>query len=80
MQLSTSSVTTTTTRPKGYIPGRDLYIDKELQMNERKEQERFSTVASLVSGPDVIAVGTVSVIYGPNPPRFSSRTISDLRR
>ena len=36
-------------QPEAYIPGRDLYIDKELQMNERIEQERFSTVASLVS-------------------------------
>ena len=39
-----------------------MYIDKELQMNERIEQERFSTVASLVSRPDVIAVGTVSAL------------------
>ncbi|MBJ28437.1 MAG: excinuclease ABC subunit B [Euryarchaeota archaeon] len=55
-------------QPEAYIPGRDLYIDKELQMNERIEQERFSTVASLVSRPDVITVGTVSAIYGLNPP------------
>ena len=55
-------------QPEAYIPGRDLYIDKELQMNERIEQERFSTVASLVSRPDVIAIGTVSTIYGLNPP------------
>ena len=55
-------------QPEAYIPGRDLYIDKELQMNERIEQERFSTVASLVSRPDVITIGTVSTIYGLNPP------------
>ena len=55
-------------QPEAYIPGRDLYIDKELQMNERIEQERFSTVASLVSRPDVITIGTVSAIYGLNPP------------
>ena len=53
-------------QPEAYLPNRDLYIDKELQMNERIEQERFSTVASLVSRPDVIAVGTVSTIYGLN--------------
>ncbi|MCH2437005.1 MAG: DEAD/DEAH box helicase family protein, partial [Candidatus Thalassarchaeum sp.] len=57
-------------QPEAYLPGRDLYIDKELQMNERIEQERFSTVASLVSRPDVLAVGSVSVIYGLNPPEF----------
>ena len=55
-------------QPEAYIPGRDLYIDKELQMNERIEQERFSTVASLVTRPDVIVVGSVSTIYGLNPP------------
>ncbi len=55
-------------QPEAYIPGRDIYIDKELQMNERIEQERFSTVASLVSRPDVITVGTGSIIYGLNPP------------
>ncbi|MBR50542.1 MAG: excinuclease ABC subunit B, partial [Euryarchaeota archaeon] len=47
-------------QPEAYLPNRDLYIDKELQMNERIEQERFSTVASLVTRPDVITVGTVS--------------------
>ena len=41
-------------QPEAYLPGRDMYIDKELQMNERIEQERFSTVASLVSRPDVL--------------------------
>ena len=35
-------------QPEAYIPGRDLYIDKELQMNERIEQERLSTLASFV--------------------------------
>ena len=55
-------------QPEAYLPNRDLYIDKELQMNERIEQERFSTVASLVTRPDVITVGTVSAIYGLNPP------------
>ncbi|MDP6906565.1 MAG: excinuclease ABC subunit UvrB [Candidatus Thalassarchaeaceae archaeon] len=55
-------------QPEAYLPKRDLYIEKELSMNERIEQERFSTVASLVSRPDVVAVATVSAIYGLNPP------------
>ncbi len=55
-------------QPEAYLPKRDLYIDKELSLNERIEQERFATVASMVSRPDVIAVGTVSAIYGLNPP------------
>ncbi|MDE0573998.1 MAG: excinuclease ABC subunit UvrB [Candidatus Poseidoniales archaeon] len=55
-------------QPEAYLPKRDLYIEKELSMNERIEQERFSTIASLVSRPDVLAVATVSAIYGLNPP------------
>ena len=55
-------------QPEAYVPTRDLYIDKELQMNERIEQERFSTVASLVTRSDVVVVGSVSTIYGLNPP------------
>ena len=38
-------------QPEAYLPKRDLYIEKELSLNERIEQERFSTVASLVSRP-----------------------------
>ena len=55
-------------QPEAYLPKRDLYIEKELSMNERIEQERFSTVASLVSRPDVLVGATVSAIYGLNPP------------
>ena len=53
-------------QPEAYLPNRDLYIDKELSINERVEQERFSTVASLVSRPDVLVVSSVSCIYGLN--------------
>ena len=40
-------------------------------MNERIEQERFSTVASLVSRPDVITVGTVSTLDASVPAKRS---------
>ena len=55
-------------QPEAYLPKRDLYIDKELSINERIEQERFATVASLVSRPDCIVVSSVSCIYGLNAP------------
>ena len=31
-------------QPEAYLPKRDLYIDKELSINERIEQERFASV------------------------------------
>jgi len=55
-------------QPEAYLPKRDLYIDKELSINERIDQERFATVASLVSRPDVLVVSSVSCIYGLNAP------------
>lgn len=55
-------------QPEAYLPGRDLFIDKELSRNERIEQERFSCVASLVTRPDCVVVASVSSIYGLNPP------------
>jgi len=56
-------------QPEAYMPGRDLYIDKELSINERVEQERFASVASLVSRPDCVVVSSVSCIYGLNSPQ-----------
>jgi excinuclease ABC subunit B len=55
-------------QPEAYLAKRDLYIDKELSINERIEQERFATVASLVTRPDCVVVSSVSCIYGLNPP------------
>lgn len=55
-------------QPEAYMPKRDLYIDKELSINERIEQERFATVASLATRPDVVVVSSVSCIYGLNSP------------
>jgi len=55
-------------QPEAYLPKRDLYIDKELAINERIEQERFAAVASLVTRPDCIVVSSVSCIYGLNAP------------
>ena len=55
-------------QPEAYLAKRDLYIDKELSINERIEQERFAAVASLVTRPDCVVVSSVSCIYGLNPP------------
>ena len=55
-------------QPEAYLAKRDLYIDKELSINERIEQERFAAVASLGSRPDCVVVSSVSCSYGLNPP------------
>ncbi|MDD1677459.1 MAG: excinuclease ABC subunit UvrB [Methanomicrobiales archaeon] len=51
-------------QPESYIPQRDLYIEKDSDVNPRIEQYRLSATASLASRSDVIVVASVSCIYG----------------
>ncbi len=58
-------------QPESYIPQRDLYIEKDSQINPKIEQMRLSATASLMSRRDVIVVASVSCIYGlGNPENF----------
>jgi excinuclease ABC subunit B len=58
-------------QPESYIPSKDQYIEKDASINEKIEQMRLSTTASLISRKDVIVVSSVSCIYGlGNPENF----------
>ena len=58
-------------QPESYIPKRDLYIEKDAQINPKIEQMRLATTASVLSRPDTIVVASVSCIYGlGNPANF----------
>ena len=58
-------------QPESYIPKRDLYIEKDAQINPKIEQMRLATTASVLSRPDTIVVASVSCIYGlGNPENF----------
>ncbi|RMF90382.1 MAG: excinuclease ABC subunit UvrB [Methanobacteriota archaeon] len=58
-------------QPESYIPQKDLYIEKDAQINEKIEQLRLSATASLMSRRDTIVVASVSCIYGlGNPENF----------
>jgi excinuclease ABC subunit B len=58
-------------QPESYIPQRDLYIEKDAQINPKIEQLRLAATASLMSRSDVIVVASVSCIYGlGNPKNF----------
>jgi len=57
--------------PECYIPQRDMYIEKDSQVNPRIEQMRLAATASLLSRSDTIVVSSVSCIYGlGNPENF----------
>ncbi len=54
--------------PESYIPQTDTYIAKDASINEEIEKLRLSATASLLERRDVIAVASVSCIYGLGSP------------
>lgn len=55
-------------QPEAYLPGNDLYIEKDSKINDEIERLRHSATASLFEGEDVIVVSSVSCIYGLGSP------------
>ena len=65
-------------QPEAYIPSTNVYIEKDLSINEQIEKLRLSATSSLLSGrSDVIVVASVSCIYGiGNPDDFGKNVVS----
>ena len=55
-------------QPEAYVPGKDLYIEKESSINEEIDKLRLSATRSLLSRRDVVIVASVSSIYGLGSP------------
>ncbi len=51
-------------QPEAYVPTRDLYIEKDADINQEIERMRLSATRSLMERRDVIIIATVSCIYG----------------
>lgn len=51
-------------QPEAYLPGRDLYIEKETQVNELIERLRLRTTSTLAARRDAIVIASVSCIFG----------------
>ncbi len=64
-------------QPEAYIPSSNLYIEKDLSINEEIEKLRLSATSSLLTGRrDVLVVASVSCIYGiGNPDEFGKNRI-----
>jgi excinuclease ABC subunit B len=64
-------------QPEAFIPSSNLYIEKDLSINEEIEKLRLSATSSLLTGRrDVIVVASVSCIYGiGNPEEFGKNVI-----
>jgi excinuclease ABC subunit B len=64
-------------QPEAFIPSSNVYIEKDLSINEEIEKLRLSATSALLSGRrDVIVVASVSCIYGiGNPEEFGKNII-----
>ena len=51
-------------QPEAYVAARDLYIEKDCDINREIDQLRLKATYSLMERRDVIVVATVSCIYG----------------
>jgi len=55
-------------QPESYLPQKDMYIEKDADINPKLEQMRLAATASLSSRRDVIIVASVSCIYNVGNP------------
>ncbi len=67
-------------QPEAYIPQRDIYIEKDAQINENIDRLRLAATSALVSREDVIIVASVSCIYGLGSPSDYKRMMIRLAK
>ena len=65
-------------QPEAYVPRKDLYIEKETDINEEIERLRLAATTSLMSRKDVIIVASVSCIYGLGDPNAYGRFVVNM--
>ena len=64
-------------QPEAYIPGKDVYIEKDAMINEEIDMLRHSATSSLFERRDVIIVASVSCIYSlGDPMEYQSLLVS----
>jgi len=66
-------------QPEAYLPATDLYIEKDLAINDEIDRLRLSAVSNLLSGRnDVIVISSVSCIYGMGSPVALQENVIEL--
>ena len=64
-------------QPEAYIPGKDIYIEKDSAVNDEIDMLRHSATSSLFERRDVIIVSSVSCIYSlGDPTEYQSMLIA----
>ncbi len=66
-------------QPEAYMPGRDMYIEKDALVNEEIDKLRHSATSALFERRDVIVVASVSCIYSLGSPEEYKAQVTSLR-
>ncbi len=66
-------------QPEAYIPGKDMYIEKDAMINDEIDMLRHSATSSLLDRRDVIIVASVSCIYSLGDPEEYKNLVLALR-
>jgi len=66
-------------QPEAYVPGRDIYVEKEATVNDEIDKLRHSATSALFERRDVIIVASVSCIYGLGDPIDYNNLVVSLR-
>ena len=68
-------------QPEAYLPATDVYIEKDLAINENIDRLRLSAVSALLSGrKDVVVVASVSCIYGMGGPTSMANSVISIKK
>jgi len=67
-------------QPEAYVPQRDLYIEKDADINEEIDKLRHAATRSLFERRDTLIVASVSCIYGLGEPEEYRSFVLNLKR
>lgn len=67
-------------QPEAYVPGADIYIEKDASINDEIDELRHAATSSLLERADVIIVASVSCIYGIGDPEVYKAGMVTLRK
>ena len=66
-------------QPEAYIPGKDVYIEKDAMVNDEIDMLRHSATSALFERRDVIIVASVSCIYSLGDPEEYKNLVLAVR-
>ncbi len=67
-------------QPEAYVPGKDVYIEKDAAVNNEIDKLRHSATSALFERRDVIIVASVSCIYSLGDPSEYAEQVLSIRR